>query len=95
MEIPYYNTAGKGITLQRRMPSKWGSARLLGGKSRILINFVRQQVNEENLYMTYSLINIPLLAFMFIYDTDLFTLGKPMKSAQSIQMRAQENIMNW
>ena len=49
-------------------------------QSRILIKLMRKWGSEETLSKGYYLINISLVAFMFVYDTDLFNLGKPIES---------------
>ena len=62
-------------------------------QSRMLLKFMKQQVNEESLFMSYSLIRISEIAFMAIEDTYLLTLGRPNKYDQSIKVRAQENLI--
>ena len=51
---------------------------------------MRQQGNKEDLPRAYYLINTSLVAFMIVYDIELFTLGKPKESEQAIRVHAQK-----
>ena len=64
-------------------------------QSRILLKVLRKQGNEETISTEYYLINISLLSLMVVDVTELFTLGKPTKSAQAIVVRVQENLTEW
>ena len=64
-------------------------------QSRILLKVLRKQGNEETISTAYYLINISLLSLMVVDVTELFTLGKPTKSAQAIVVRVQENLTEW
>ena len=46
-------------------------------KIRIVLKFVKQKRHEETMSTAYLLLHIYLVAFMFVDDTDFFTLGRP------------------
>ena len=68
---------GQGITVTSRTTWKWVRTRILVGKIRILLKFLKQQVHEETMSTAYSLVHIYLVVFLFVDYIDLFTPRRP------------------